>query len=290
MTVVQHRLVLSVAMLALVCSSCSCGRRHGGKTSPPDGYRSPYLSPNSSPGGVEERDTAIGAVASPTGPVSAVPEPVEERPRLHPAARERRYPLSDPDGLASNPDELRLLRDMEKPERGPATLQAIQRKRAEGMQTLRKALRSENRGARIQACLIYGNLGRTLGKQDIEALADAVLLDPDPDVRATAAKAFVAIRSREAVPALVRSLAEDPYAPARANAAWALGQIGGKGVVEVLRKSLRDEDTWVRLRSVTALGRLRAREAIPDLRALAADPNAMVRERVAEVLRSLGAR
>lgn len=279
--------LLSVLLAAL---PVACRKGEGGRTVPPDGYRSPYLpadpgiAPGSGGGGGGGR---VGAVEAAGGGGTAVHE---DRPRLHPAARERPYPLDDADRLASDDFEREVLGWMSDPRKGPAVLERVSRAGSRGRRVVGKALRCRDRNVRMQACLVFGNLKGRLAKEDVAALADAVVLDPDPDVRATAAKAFVAIREREAVPALVRSLEEDPFAPARANAAWALGQTGGTGVANVLRKALRDEDTWVRLRAVTALGRLRAREAIADLQALSDDPNSMVRERVREVLRTLGGR
>lgn len=210
--------------------------------------------------------------------------------RLHPAARERQYVLESLDALAAGEEEREVLEWMRDPKKGPAVLERVAKAGAKGHMWLRKALKCFDKNARVQACLVYGNLRRPLSKEDIAALCDAMLLDPDPDVRATAAKVFVTIKAKDAVPALLRSLADDPYAPARANAAWALGQIGGPGVVAQLRRALKDEDTWVRLRAVTALGRLRASEARDDIRKMLEDPNSMVRERANEVLKSLGGR
>lgn len=269
--------------------SCAAGCRGSdpGRSSPPDAYRSPYLPVD--PGPVSSGRTEVvepGEIGG-VGKGEGAPIPA---PRVHPAARERPYPLEEPGRLASDDFEREVLGWMADPKKGPAVLERVSRAGARGRQVMRKALRCGDRNVRMQACLVFGTLKETLGKEDLAALTDAVLLDPDPDVRATAAKAFVAIRAREAVLALRRSLGEDPYAPARANAAWALGQTGGSGATVSLRAALRDEDTWVRLRAVTALGRLKAKEAIPDLKRLADDPNSMVRERAREVLRSLGAR
>ncbi len=259
-----------------------CRKAEVARPSPPDAYRSPYLPID--PG----TRTGDAGLAVDFG------EEARPRPRVHPASRERAYPLEEADRLAQDDFERELLGLMKDPKQGPDVLERVARAGARGLRAMRKALRCQDRTVRVQACLVLGNLtGRSAGsaragREEVAALSDAVLLDPDPDVRATAAKAFVALKSREAVPALIRSVSEDPYAPARANAAWALGQVGGRGVVDALRRALKDEDTWVRLRAVTALGRLRAREAIPDLRAMREDPNSMVRERVREVLRALG--
>lgn len=279
---------MSVLSILLAAIPAACRKGEGGRTTPPDGYRSPYLPADPGVATGEGRGTVTGGpdAALPTPADHQRPSPPENVPRLHPAARERPYPLEDADRLGSDEFEREVLGWMTDPKKGPAVLERVSRAGSRGRRVVGKALRCVDRNVRMQACLVLGNLKGRLAKEDVMALADAVVLDPDPDVRATAAKAFVAIRAREAVPHLIRSLAEDPFAPARANAAWALGQTGGTGVVAALRKALADEDTWVRLRAVTALGRLRAREAVPDLAPLSNDPNSMVRERAREVLRS----
>ncbi len=275
---------MSFLSVLVAAAPATCRKGEGGRTTVPDGYRSPYLPVD--PGIASGSATGGGGGAGPADAGGGGGTPVA--PRSHPAARERPYPLEDADRLASDDFEREVLGWMSDPKKGPAVLERVSREGSRGRRVIRKALRCGDRDVRMQACLVFGNLKGRLTKEEVTALADAVLLDPDPDVRATAAKAFVAIRAREAVPVLIRSLEEDPFAPARANAAWALGQTGrGTGpVVTALREALRDEDTWVRLRAVTALGRLRAREAVPDLTAMTDDPNAMVRERVREVLRS----
>lgn len=277
---------MSLLWALVTAVSVACRKGEGGRAGPPDGYRSPYLPADVGPSrGADVVGEPHAAPEQGSSPRGESGEGLGAR--LHPAARERAYPLEDPDRLASDDFEREVLGWMSEPKKGPAVLERVTRAGARGRRVVAKALRCADRNVRMQAGLVLGNLKGRLGKEEIVALEDAVLLDPDPDVRATATKAFVALRAREAVPVLVRSLAEDPFAPARANAAWALGQVGGPGVVSALRKALADEDTWVRLRAVTALGRLRAREAIPDLSRMTEDPNSMVRDRVREVLRSL---
>src|SRR3989449_9167304 len=57
----------------------------------------------------------------------------------------------------------------------------------------------------------------------------AVLRDPNPEQRRTAAQALGKIARKEAVPALVEAL-RDPDAGVRRHAAWALGMIGEDAV------------------------------------------------------------
>lgn len=83
----------------------------------------------------------------------------------------------------------------------------------------------------------------------------AVLKDPNPELRRTAAQALGKIASAKAVPSLVAAL-RDPDAGVRRNAAWALGMIGPEefdwSPVILL---LFDADPTVREAAGLALGR-----------------------------------
>src|SRR6266705_1801294 len=84
----------------------------------------------------------------------------------------------------------------------------------------------------------------------------AVLRDPNPDQRRTAAQALGKIARKEAVPALVEAL-RDPDAGVRRNAAWALGMIGEDAVGpdrSPLASLLFDPDPGVREAAAMALG------------------------------------
>jgi hypothetical protein len=267
--------------LALACllAVAACGK-HGGAGvdagGPPDGYRSPYLSV----------DAALAPVADAAmTPEPAAPPPAPEKPKTHPAAAERPYPLVPADELATGPD-LELLGILGDNHRGGEALARIRSEGRPGLELARKALRSSKREARIQAAMILANL-KDKSKETVKALEDMVLLDPDPDARATAAKAFVALRAPDAVPFLIRSVKEDPFETARENSAWALGDIGTAAAIPVLREALKDPATWVRLRAVSALKRLKARVAVPDLAARLRDDNPMVRERAREALKAI---
>jgi|GEM_PF-2677838 len=212
--------------------------------------------------------------------------PKTERKRTR-ASLEKEYVLRSAEEVFTGEYEKRLGELLADPKRGKEVLEEAKRGGRKALSILTKALKCDRKNVRVQAILVLGNL-RKVGREQVEALKDALLLDPDGDVRAYAAKAFVAIKDRSAVSALVRCLSEDPYAQARANAAWALSVIGdGEEVKEAVIKALSDEDAWVRLRAVSAVGRLKIKRAEGELIRLKDDPSPMIRERVSEVLRQL---
>jgi HEAT repeat protein len=188
--------------------------------------------------------------------------------------------------IATTPEAKEILGFLADPKQGGFALKRIEAGGAKGRELARKALLCSHRETRMQAALVLGNL-KDGTKDTVRALMDAVLLDPDPDVRAVAAKAFISIHAQEAIPALIRSLKEDPFETARANAAWALGNIGTAAALTPLRDALTDDDTWVRLRAVSALKKMKARAAVPDLIVKLSDPNAMVRERAHAALKDI---
>src|SRR5438552_7033975 len=84
----------------------------------------------------------------------------------------------------------------------------------------------------------------------------AVLRDPNPEQRRTAAQSLGKIARKEAVPALVEAL-QDPDTGVRRTAAWALGMIGEDAVGpdrSPLASLLFDPDAGVREASAMALG------------------------------------
>lgn len=106
--------------------------------------------------------------------------------------------------------------------------------------------------------------------------------DPDPAVRAFACRALAELRDPAAEPTLLALLAADDYAPARRWAAQALVELDGSAAehparAAACRAALADADPEVRGHAATALGRLRADDAIPVLLELLADPDDEVR-------------
>lgn len=101
-------------------------------------------------------------------------------------------------------------------------------------------------------------LSRVLGELATPDLADELLVlaaDPLPEVRASAARAFVGADPRLALPAL-RQLANDPEWFVRLRAVVALGSVAHHGTRRILLGALCDSNRLVRQRAAWALARM----------------------------------
>lgn len=237
--------------------------------------------------------------ARPVGVVAEAPQPEAEKATeperdpvelmtadWHPAARERPYKLLRASEVPSDETEQEYVSRMMRAREAEQAFRAIKKEGEARLPFLRRAVRHPNREVRIQAIIMLGLL-KDASPETEEVLCDAVLLDRDPDVRASAAKDFVVLKSRKAVDTLIRSLAEDPYEAARSNAAWALGSVGDRRAVDSLREATQDEDTMVRLRAVSALLKIKPKSAVPELIDRLEDSSPMVRDRALEALRAI---
>ena len=139
---------------------------------------------------------------------------------------------------------------------------------------------------RIQAAQILAR-AEVVSPESTEAFLAVLRDDPDQEVRASVAKELRRYVDPALVEPLLFLLANDSYATARAHAAWALGEQGRHEAVPGLIAALRDEATWVRLRSLNALRALGARRALPAIVELLKDPNKMVRDRALKTLRTI---
>jgi HEAT repeat protein len=242
--------------------------------------------------GEEQARTAGGAVAPAEAPeVEQAPEPRPDPVDLmtadwHPAARERPYKLLRAAEVPADEAEQEFLTRMMRAREAEKAFRVIKKERDRRLPFLRRAVRHPNREVRIQAIIMLGLL-KDDSPETEEVLCDAILLDRDPDVRASAAKDFIVLKSPKAVETLIQSLAEDPYEAARANAAWALGSVRDRRAVDPLREATRDEDTMVRLRAVSALLKMKPKQAVPELIDRLEDSSPMVRERALEALRAI---
>jgi HEAT repeat protein len=107
----------------------------------------------------------------------------------------------------------------------------------------------------LSACLESTDYGDPTPERVLPRLL-AVLKDPDPELRRTAAQSLGKLARKETVPALVEAL-RDPDAGVRRHAAWALGMIGEESVSpdrSPLGPLLFDPDPGVREAAAMALG------------------------------------
>ncbi len=237
---------------------------------------------NTKPGSAEA--SAAGDKAAPA-PVQAV-APEKPKSKYHPAAKERDYKYIDMAGIWETEEEREVVEFLQRAATAERAYKIIKKNPRNFTDLLRRTIRAQHREVRIQTAVIIGLL-KDKSPETSAVMADAILLDSDPDVRAIAAKAFIVLKSKSAVDVLIRSLDEDPYEAARANAAWALGIIGDMAALGSLRKATKDDDTFVRLRAVSALFKLKSKQAIPELIARLDDKSPMVRERAHQALREI---
>ena len=121
-------------------------------------------------------------------------------------------------------------------------------------------------------------------------LAEALVSDDSPPVRAAAAEALGALGDPAALPQLAEVLDSDDSPPVRANAAQALGSLGDPAALPQLTEALDSDDSPpVRANAAQALGSLGDPAAIPQLtEALDSDDSPPVRAAAAQALGSLG--
>jgi HEAT repeat protein len=94
--------------------------------------------------------------------------------------------------------------------------------------------------------------------EEIMSAVDGLLQQSDPGTRSAVAKALGRAqgKSGEAVIGILGELLADPIPRPRIAAARSLGQIGGDGVIPILKRALHDEDDAVRAAAGGALGRV----------------------------------
>jgi HEAT repeat protein len=117
---------------------------------------------------------------------------------------------------------------------------------------LLNALRGRDPVVQARASLLLGSIGRPAVPVLIEGLKDE-----DKDVRTAAAAALISIgpEARFAVGTLVRALKDEDYF-VRWNSAVALGEIGDKEAVPALMETLADENIDVRKAAADALEKI----------------------------------
>lgn len=191
--------------------------------------------------------------------------------------------------ITDDPQVAALIESLEDEGKGKKALETIKPQKKEYIPVLRKALWHSKANVRANVAKILLLLDDE-SDETSKALTDLLLHDADEDVRSIVARVLVTYRSKDTVPALIEVLRSDPYVHARANAAWALRQIRDPRAVPALIYALDDKETWVRLRAVGGLKELKAKQALPKLRAMTDDPNQEVRKEVHEAISAMSKR
>ncbi len=115
------------------------------------------------------------------------------------------------------------------------------------------------------------------------------LRDPEPSVRASAARAIERVESRCDVARLLENL-EGGDKLARLNAIHGLGALGDSAGLPALVRALRDPIEDIRAAAVRALGELRAERTLDPLVERLDDPSPLVRRHAIEALGRFGDR
>lgn len=104
---------------------------------------------------------------------------------------------------------------------------------------------------------------REVGSDDIQAI-QPLLRDTDPDMRIFMSDILGCTGSRQAVPLLCEAMLKDPEVNVRYQAAVSLGVLAYPEAVDALRQAMHDEE-WVQFSVVEALTKIRADSTISAL-------------------------
>jgi len=126
---------------------------------------------------------------------------------------------------------------------------------------------------RYKSAWVLGKIGSSRG---VEPLSRAMLNDPDQVVREWCAAALEAVRSQDAVPALVLAMKRDSSKDVRLRAAMSLRTLGA---AEALHDLLGHAEPEIRGMAVTGLAKIGHRESLTDVARLMLDEEMEVRRR-----------
>ena len=152
----------------------------------------------------------------------------------------------------------------------------------EGIETVVRLLKDENRAVRLEAVQCVGKL------KAVEAIPDlcACLRDPDIKIQTAAIDSLIAIHDVAAVPHLIEVL-KDESEQARRGAVEVLNEVVTVEAIKDLISSLRDEDWWVRVRAADALGTLGGEKVVDAVISLLDDEDDFVRRYAVEILNTV---
>ena len=218
--------------------------------------------------------------------VAPTPAPEPEPPSTGAARPDPDYRFVAYEDITKDAALDKLIKGLAETGNAKSLRKAFEARRNEAIPALLLALRAPSANIRSQSALILNRMD-CKSKAYTEALNKMVLSDPDPDVRGMAGRVMVYYRNRGNTAALAEALVKDTAEGVRMHAAWALGASHDPAGTAALIYALDDKSTDVRLRTVGALKRIKARKAVPWIVSRLSDDNAVVRERALEVLKKL---
>jgi len=152
----------------------------------------------------------------------------------------------------------------------------------EGIETVVRLLKDENRAVRLEAVQCVGKL------KAIEAIPNLCesLRDPDIKIQTAAIDSLIQIHDTRAVPHLIEVL-KDESEQARRGAVEVLNEVVTVEAIKDLISALRDEDWWVRVRAADALGTLGGEKVVDAVVSLLDDEDEFVRRYAVEILNTV---
>lgn len=165
--------------------------------------------------------------------------------------------LNSPEG---RPDMIRLLHDGDAGVRGKAAAALGSMRVKSAAPELLPLLEDGDAGVRGSAAVALG----LLAARDAIPRLIRLLDDPEPEVRGHGLSAIALLDAREAVPALTRLLNSEKVVRLRGRLCMTLADLDGKAALPALLGLASGGEPEV----IRALGRLGAREAIPQIRKL----------------------
>lgn len=154
---------------------------------------------------------------------------------------------------------------------------------------LTMALEEQDANVRTQATkILVAKRAKTRRPEVTEALVALLARERDHDVLANVVSYIHTYKADDIAEELMKLLEEHPDKMVRAYSASALGSYRYKKALPLLTNALFDAEAWVRLMSLGAIKKLKARAALPKVKRLLDDENPRVQERARETVKALG--